>query len=67
MVLKHIQLVIGYIHRYRQYFIFVMEQQLQLESAEKLQTSRKPLEADVVALRQEIEVQERQNENKETA
>ncbi len=40
-----------------------MEQQLQLESAEKLQTSRKQLEAEVVDLRQEIEVQERQNEN----
>ena len=108
MVLKHIQLVMGYILRYRQYFISVMEQQLQLESAEKLQTSRKQLErnerriaelkrlfikiyednargdlsderfemmsqnyeaeqkqleAEVVALRQEIEVQERQNEN----
>ena len=108
MVLKHIQLVMGYILRYRQHFIFVMEQQLQLESAEKLQTSRKQLEhnerriselkrlfakiyednvkgklnderfemmsqnyeaeqrqleAEVVALRQEIEVQERQNEN----
>ena len=34
----------GYILRYRQHFIFVMEQQLQLESAEKLQTSRKQLE-----------------------
>ena len=44
MVLKHIQLVMGYILRYRQHFIFVMEQQLQLESAEKLQTSRKQLE-----------------------
>ena len=44
MVLKHIQLVMGYILRYRQYFISVMEQQLQLESAEKLQTSRKQLE-----------------------
>ena len=108
MVLKHIQLVMGYILRYRQHFIFVMEQQLQLESAEKLQTSRKQLErnerriaelkrlfikiyednakgnlsderfdmmsqnyeaeqkqleAEVVALRQEIDVQERQNEN----
>jgi len=100
-VLKHIQLVMGYILRYRQHFIFVMERQLQLESAEKLQTSRKQLErnerriaelkrlfikgnlsderygmmsqnyeaeqkqleAEVVALRQEIEVQERQNEN----
>ena len=108
MVLKHIQLVMGYILRYRQHFIFVMEQQLQLESAEKLQTSRKQLErnerriaelkrlfikiyednakgnlsderfdmmsqnyeaeqkqleAEVVALRHEIEVQERQSEN----
>ena len=38
MVLKHIQFVMRYILRYRQHFIFVMEQQLQLESAEKLQT-----------------------------
>ena len=108
MVLKHIQLVMGYILRYRRHFISVMEQQLQLESAEKLQASRKQLErnerriaelkrlfikiyednargdlsderfemmsqnyeteqkqleAEVVALRQEIEVQEKQNEN----
>ena len=28
MVLKHIQLVMGYTLRYRQHFIFVMEQQL---------------------------------------
>lgn len=34
----------GYILRYRQHFISVMEQQLQLESAEKLQTSRKQIE-----------------------
>lgn len=43
-MLKHIQLVMGYILRYRQHFIFVMEHQLQLESAEKLQASRKQLE-----------------------
>ena len=44
MVLRHIQLVMGYILRYRQHFISVMENQLQLESAEKLQSSRKQLE-----------------------
>ena len=42
--MKHIQLVMGYILRYRQHFISVMEQQLQLESAEKLRASRKQLE-----------------------
>ena len=94
--------------KHRQHFISVMERQLQLESTEKLQVSRKQLErnerriselkrlfikiyednakgklsderfdmlsqsyeveqkqleAEVVTLRQEIEVQERQNEN----
>lgn len=44
MVLRRIQLVMGYILRYRQHFILVMENQLQLESAEKLQSSRKQLE-----------------------
>ena len=108
MVLKHIQLVMGHILRYRQHFIEVMERQLQLESTEKLKSHRKQLErcerhiselkrlfiktyednangdlsderyemmsqnydaeqkqleAEVITLRQEIEVQERQNEN----
>ncbi len=108
MVLKHIQLVMGHILRYRQHFIEVMERQLQLESTEKLQSHRKQLErcerriselkrlfiktyednargkinderfemitqsydaeqkqleAEVVTLQQEIEIQERQNEN----
>ncbi len=108
MVLKHIQLVMGHILRYRQHFIEVMERQLQLESTEKLQshrkqlercerriselkrlfiktyednangnlsderyemmtqsydTEQKQLESEVVALRQKIEVQERQNKN----
>ena len=52
-----------YILRHRQHFIAVMERSLQLESAERLKASRKQLEAEVIALRQEIEVQERQNEN----
>ena len=108
MVLKHIQAVTSYILRYKQHFIAVMEQQLRVESTEKIQVSRKQLErnekriaelkrlfikiyednasgklsddrfdmlsqsyeaeqkqleAEVVSLRQEIEVQERQNEN----
>ena len=108
MVLKHIQLVTDYILRYEAHFRMVMEQQMKLESAEKILTSRKKLsrdekriaelkrlfikiyednasgrlsderfdmlsqsydaeqkqlEAEVVTLRQEIEVQARQNEN----
>ena len=110
MVLKHMQLVTGYILRYEQYFRSIMELQLRLESTEKLQiskgqlernekriaelkrlfikiyednaggrlsderydmlsqsyeTEQKQLEAEVITLRQEIEVQERQNENVE--
>ena len=110
MVLKHMQLVTGYILRHEQYFRSIMEQQLRLESTEKLQiskgqlernekriaelkrlfikiyednaggrlsderydmlsqsyeTEQKQLEAEVITLRQEIEVQERQNENVE--
>lgn len=49
MVLKHIQLVMGYILKYRQHFIFVMEQQLQLESAEKLQTRSRSIPQPVSA------------------
>jgi DNA invertase Pin-like site-specific DNA recombinase len=108
MVLKHIQLVTGYILRYEAHFRMVMEQQMKLESTEKILTSRKKLnrdekriaelkrlfikiyednasgrlsderfdmlsqsyeteqkqlEAEVVSLRQEIEVQARQSEN----
>ena len=63
LVLRHVQLVTYYILRHRQHFIAVMERSLQLESAERLKASRKQLEAEVIALRQEIEVQERQNEN----
>lgn len=108
MVLKHIQLVTGYILRYEAHFRAVMEQQMKLESVEKIQASRKKLsrdekriselkrlfvkiyednasgrlsderfdmlsqsyeaeqkqlEAEVIALRQEIEVQARQNDN----
>ena len=108
LVLKHIQLVTGYILRYEAHFREVMEQQMKLESAEKLQIIRKQLnrdekriaelkrlfikiyednangrlnderfdmmsqsyeaeqkqlEAEVITLRQDIEVQERQSEN----
>ncbi len=108
LVLKHMQLVMGYILRHEDYFRTVMEQQMKLESAEKLQAIRKQLsrdekritelkrlfikiyednasgrlsderfdmlsqsyeaeqkqlEAEVITLRQDIEVQERQNEN----
>ena len=108
MVLKHIQLVTDYILRYEAHFRMVMEQQMKLESAEKILTSRKKLsrdekriaelkrlfikiyednasgrlsderfdmlsqsyeaeqkqlEAEVISLRQEIEVQTRQSEN----
>ena len=108
LVLRHVQLVTDYILRHRQHFIAVMERSLKLESAERLEASRKQLErserriselkrlfikiyednakgklnderfdmlsqsyeteqkqleAEVIALRQEIEVQERQNEN----
>jgi hypothetical protein len=44
MVLKHIQAVTSYILRYKQHFIAVMEQQLRVESTEKIQVSRKQLE-----------------------
>ena len=108
LVLKHMQLVMGYILRHEDYFRIVMEQQMKLESTEKLQVIRKQLnrdekritelkrlfikiyednasgrlsderfdmlsqsyeaeqkqlEAEVITLRQDIEVQERQNEN----
>ena len=108
LVLKHMQLVMWYILRHEDYFRFVMEQQMKLESAEKFQVIRKQLnwdekritelkrlfikiyednangclsderfdmlsqgyeaeqkqlEAKVISLRQDIEVQERQNEN----
>ena len=102
------QMVMGYILRYEDHFRAVMEQQMRVESAGKIQDSRKQLdrnekriselkrlfvkiyednasgrlsderfdmlsqnyeakqkqlEAEVISLRQEIEVQERQNEN----
>ncbi len=108
LVLKHMQMVMGYILRHEDYFRTVMEQQMKLESAEKLQVIRKQLsrdekritelkrlfikiyednasgrlsderfdmlsqsyeaeqkqlEAEAITLRQDIEVQERQNEN----
>ena len=46
LVLKHIQLVTGYILRYETHFRDVMEQQMKLESAEKLQVIRKQLSRD---------------------
>ena len=108
MVLRHIQLVTGYILHHREHFISVMGQKMRVESAERIQISRKQLErnekriselkrlfikiyednakgklsderfdmmsqsyeteqkqleAEVVTLREEIQVQERQNEN----
>ena len=108
MVLKHMQLVTGYILRYEDHFRSVMESQLRVESAEKLNISKgrlernekriaelkrlfikiyedkargklnderfdmlsqsyeaeqKQLEAEAVQLKQEIEVQQRQNES----
>ena len=104
------QMVMGYILRYEDHFRVIMEQQLRLESMEKLQISKaqlernekriselkrlfikiyednangklnderydmlsqsyeaeqKQLEAEVITLRQEIEVQERKNEDVE--
>jgi hypothetical protein len=44
LVLKHVQLVTSYIFRYEKHFRAVMERQLQQESAEKIQASRKQLE-----------------------
>lgn len=46
LVLKHMQLVMGYILRHEDYFRTVMEQQMKLESAEKLQVIRKQLNRD---------------------
>ena len=44
MVLKHMQLVTGYILRYEDHFRSVMESQLRVESAEKLNISKGRLE-----------------------
>lgn len=44
MVLKHIQLVAGYILRYEAHFRMVMEEQMKPERAEKILTSRKKLD-----------------------
>lgn len=108
LVLRHIQLVTGYILHHQQHFISVMEQHLRVGSSEKMKIARKQLErnekriselkrlfikiyednakgklgverfdmmsqtyeaeqkqleAEVITLRQEMEVQERQNEN----
>ena len=110
MVLRHMQLVTGYILRYEEHFRSVMDDHLRLDSTEKLEiskgqlernekriaelkrlfikiyednargkldderydmmsqnydTEQKQLEAEVIALRKEIEVQERQNDNVE--
>ena len=110
MVLRHMQLVTGYILRYEEHFRSVMDDHLRLDSTEKLEISKgqlernekriaelkrlfikiyednakgkladdrydmmsqsydseqKTLEAEVIALWQEIEVQERQNDNVE--
>ena len=108
LVLRHIQLVTGYILRHQQHFISVMEQHLRVESSEKMKSARKQLErnekriselkrlfikiyednakgklsderfdmmsqtyeaeqkqleAEVITLRKDLEVQQRQNEN----
>ena len=108
LVLRHIQLVTGYILRHQQHFISVMEQHLRVESSGKMKIARKQLErnekriselkrlfikiyednakgklsderfdmmsqtyeaeqkqleAEVITLRKDLEVQERQNEN----
>jgi len=108
MVLKHIQLVTGYILKHKEHFVSIMEQRLRMESAEKIEISKKQfernakriaelnrlfikiyednvngklsderfdmmsqsyeseqkqLEAVAIALREEIRVQEEQNEN----
>lgn len=108
LVLRHIQLVTGYILRHQQHFISVMEQHLRVESSEKMKIARKQLErnekriaelkrlfikiyednakgklsderfdmmsqtyeaeqkqleAEVITLRKDLEVQQRQNEN----
>ena len=78
MILKHLQMVTGYILRYEDHFYVVMEEQMRMESAGKIQLGRKQLdraekqvfelkrlEAEAVTLQQEIEIQERQNENLE--
>ena len=44
LVLRHVQLVTGYILHHRQHFVSVMQRQLQLESEENLKASRKQLE-----------------------
>ena len=44
LVLRHIQLVTGYILRHQQHFISVMEQHLRVESFEKMKIARKQLE-----------------------
>ena len=46
LVLKHMQLVMGYILRHEDYFRTVMEQQMRVESAGKIQASRKQLDRD---------------------
>lgn len=46
LVLKHMQMVMGYILRYEDHFRAVMEQQMKLESAEKLQIIRRQLSRD---------------------
>ena len=46
MTLKHIQMVTDYILRYEAHFRAVMERQMKLKSAEKIQASRKKLSRD---------------------
>ena len=63
LVLRHILLVTGYILRHQQHVISVMEQHLRVESSEKMKIARKQLEAAVIMLRKDLEVQQRQSEN----
>lgn len=44
LVLKHLQMVTGYILRYEDHFRVVMEEQMRMESAGKIQLSRKQLD-----------------------
>ena len=45
LVLKHIQVVMGYILRHEDYFRTIMEEQLRVESCEQIRIRRKRLKA----------------------
>ncbi len=75
-MLQHVQLVTDYIYRHEEHFRRVMEKQLHAESAKQIAANRKALdrsrkrleelEADVIRLEKEIEVQETQIKNIES-